>query len=124
MIALSNRVHMFARPDVRDKLTTFFIDILGFKVLESSDAPGLPTEVIAVVFSNGASLSVEFTENALDEQQARRGAWFELRTDDASALKQKVLDAGLPRVEYTGNDFFYFQAPGGQVMRIVSNDER
>ncbi|MGH2497738.1 MAG: VOC family protein [Ktedonobacteraceae bacterium] len=124
MIALSNRVHMFARPDVRDKLTTFFTGILGLKVLVSSDAPGLPTSVIAVVFSNGASLSVEFTEDALDEQQARRGAWFELRTDDANTLKQKVLDAGLPRVEYSGNNFFYFQAPGGQVMRIVSIDEK
>ena len=122
MIALSNRVHMFARPDVRDKLTAFFTDILGLKVLASADAPGLPTEVIAVVFSNGASLSVEFTEDALDEQQARRGAWFELKTGDPT-LKQKVLDAGLPGVEYTGNDFFYFQAPGGQVMRIVSIDE-
>jgi catechol 2,3-dioxygenase-like lactoylglutathione lyase family enzyme len=121
MIALSNRVHMFARPDSKDRLINFFSDILGFKVLTSSDAPGLPTQMIAIEFANGASLSVEFTEDALDEQQARRGAWFELRTDEADALKKKVLDAGLPRVEYLGNDFFYFQAPGGQVMRIVSN---
>lgn len=123
MIALSNRVHIFAHPNNSEKLIAFFTNILGFKVLTSSDAPGLPTQVIAIVFSSGASLSVEFTEDALDERQARCGAWFELRTDEADALKKKVLDAGLSRVEYLGNDFFYFQAPGGQVMRIVSINE-
>jgi hypothetical protein len=116
MIALSNRVHLFARPSSKEQLTEFFTTILGCEVL--------PTPVLAFAFSNGASLSVEFTEDALDEQQARRGAWLELKTDDAPALKQKILAAGLPRVEYPGNDYFYFQAPGGQVLRIASTEER
>ena len=123
MIALSNRVHIFAHPTVKEKLTEFFTDILGCGPAVSLDAPGLATLVLAFQFQNGASLSVEFTEDALDEQQALRGAWFELITDDPSGLKQKVLDAGLSRVQYLGNEFFYFQAPGGQVMRIVSPDE-
>ena len=75
-------------------------------------------------FSNGASLSVEFTEDALDDQQAQRGAWLELRTDDALGLQQKLLAAGLPRVVHPYTPFFYIQAPGGQVFRIVSSDER
>jgi len=65
-------------------------------------------------------LSVEFTKDALDESQARRGAWLELKADDLVALKQRILDAGLPKVKYLGNDFFYFTTPDGQVMRIVS----
>ena len=124
MIALSNRVHIFARPNVKDKLAEFFTDILDCELLVSADAPGLPAPVLAFAFSNGASLSVEFTEDALNEKQARRGAWLELRTDDSSALRKKILDAGLPRVEYLGNDYFYFQAPGGQVLRIASTNER
>jgi hypothetical protein len=32
-----------------------------------------------------------------------------------------VLAAGLPRVVHPYTPFFYFQAPGGQVFRIVSN---
>ncbi len=123
MIALSNSVHLFAHPNSKEKLAAFFTDILGYKVLVGSDAPGLPTPVMAVKFANGAALSVEFTEDALDEQQARRGAWLELKSDDAAALKEKVLAAGLSRVHYPGNDYFYFQAPGGQVLRIVATTE-
>jgi hypothetical protein len=123
MLELSNRVHLFAHPAVKDKLNDFFTNLLGCKSLISPDAPGLSTPVLAYKFSNGASLSVEFTEEALDDKQARGGAWFELKTDDPADLKKKVLEAGLPRVEYAGNDFFYFQAPGGQVFRIVSPGE-
>ena len=123
MIALNNRVHIFASPDVKEKLIEFFTDILGCGPAISLDAPGLATPVLAFTFSNGASLSVEFTEDALNKKQAERGAYFELIVDDAPSLKEKILQAGLSRMEYMGNDFFYFQAPGGQVMRILSPDE-
>jgi hypothetical protein len=124
MIDLSNRIHMFARPNFKGDLIEFFTNILGCKVLVSSDATGLPESVLAFLFSNGASLSVEFTEDALDEKEARYGAWLELKTDDATAIQKKVLEAGLIRVEYPGNDYFYIQAPGGQVLRIASINER
>lgn len=114
MIALSQRVHIFARPASRYRLTEFFTTILGCKALMSPAAP-----VLTFAFSNGASLSVEFTDDALDEQQARRGAWLELQSNDAPALQQQILAAGYPRLPYAGNDYFYCQAPGGQVLRIA-----
>jgi hypothetical protein len=75
-------------------------------------------------FSNGASLSVEFTPDALSDQQAQRGAWLELRTDDALGLQQKVQAFGLKRVVHPYTPFFYIQAPGGQVFRLVESKER
>ena len=121
MIALSNSVHTYARPETKEKFLEFFTDILGLVAVESADAMGSPESIYAFKFSNGASLSVEFTEDALDDQQARRGAWLELRTDDAAGLQQRALAAGLPRVVHPYTPFFYIQAPGGQVFRIVSN---
>ena len=116
MVALSNRVHTYARPDRKEKLIDFFTNILGCEIV--------PAPVLVFAFSNGASLSVDFTEDALDEQQARRGAWLELRADNTAELREKVLAAGLHRIEFSGNNYFYFQAPGGQVFRIASSDER
>ncbi len=112
MIALSKRIHLFARPDIQEELTAFFTDIFGCRAVVR---PG--TSIVAVRFPNNASVSVEFTVDALDEEQAGRGAWLEIQIDDPVALQRKVLDAGLQRVDYaTGH--FYFQAPGGQVWGI------
>ncbi len=120
MISLINRVHTFARPTSREKLTEFFTTILGCEVLVIREGPGVPRPVIAFTFPNGGSLSVEFPEDALDEKQARRGAYLELKTDDPLKLQKTILEAGLPSVEeYTSNNYFYFQAPGGQVFRIA-----
>jgi hypothetical protein len=121
MIALSNSVHLYARPEAKEKFLAFFAQILGLEANKSSDATGGLEPIYGFKFSNGASLSVEFTEDALDDQQARRGAWLELRTDDAAELQQKVLAAGLQRVVHPYTPFFYIQAPGGQVFRIVSD---
>ncbi len=123
MIALSNSIHLYARPDSRKQFLEFFTSILGLEAVVSSDAVGSPEPIYAFEFSNGASLSVEFTQDALDDQQAQWGAWLELRTDDAVGLQQKVLAAGLPRVVHPYTPFFYIQAPGGQVFRIVSSKE-
>jgi hypothetical protein len=43
----------------------FFTGILGLEAVVSSDAVGSPELIYAFAFSNGASLSVEFTEDAL-----------------------------------------------------------
>ncbi len=113
MIGLSTRVHAYARPEVKEALLEFFTHIFEAEVISM---PG--TSIVAFRFPDNSSYSVEFTEDTLDEQQARRGAWLEVKTDDPEALKTKVLEAGLPQVEYvTGR--FYFQAPGGQVWGIL-----
>lgn len=120
MIALSNSIHLYARPETKEKFLEFFISVLG---LEAKAVPlyvkNSPEPMYSFAFSNGASLSVEFTEDALDDQQAQRGAWLELKTDNAGELQQKVLAFGLRKVSHPYTPFFYIQAPGGQVFRIV-----
>jgi hypothetical protein len=123
MIALNNSIHIYARPDMKEQFLEFFTGMLGLEAVASLDAVGSPEPIYAFVFSNGASLSVEFTEDSLSDQQAQRGAWLELRTDDAAGLQRSVLAAGLPRVTHPYTPFFYIQAPGGQVFRIVSSKE-
>jgi hypothetical protein len=124
MIALSNSIHLYARRDVKEQFLEFFTGILSLEAVESSVAKGSSEPIYAFKFSNGASLSVEFTEDALDDQQALRGAWLELRTDDAVSLQEKAQHAGLPRVVHPFTPFYYIQAPGGQVFRIVTSEER
>ena len=119
MNALSNSVHIYAHPESREQLMHCFSAILGVEAVASDDAPGLSAPVLAFRFPGGGALSVEFTEEALDERQARRGAWLEVRDDDPAAVQRNVLAADLPRLTHPGNDHFYFAAPGGQVLRVV-----
>jgi len=117
MIGLSNRVHTFARPQVKQALTEFFTQILEAEVVP---IPG--TSMLTFRFPNNSSYSVEFTNDALDENQANRSVWLEVITNDPEALQEKVIRAGLPQVEYlTG--LFYFQAPNGQVWGINSTSK-
>ena len=118
MITLRNRVHMFTHPKNKEPLIEFFATLLGCKMMGAPSS--LPQPILAFSFANGSSISVEFTEDVVDalyEQQARHGAWLELETDEPLTLKEKIRISGYHQFEYT-EGFFYFQIPGGQVMRI------
>jgi hypothetical protein len=112
MIALRNRVHLFTHPKNREALIDCFTTLLGGSIIAAQAS-------LAFQFVDGSAVSVDFTEevvDALDEQQARRGAWLELETDEPLTLTEKILATGYRHFEYKG--FFYFQIPGGQVMRF------
>ena len=83
-------------------------------------APGLAEPILAWRFPGGGALSVEFTDAALDDEQAARGAWLEVWAEDPEALRKTVLDAGLKQVRYSATNTFYFTAPGGQIFGIVA----
>lgn len=121
--AVSNRVHILVRPSLKEKLTACFADTLGCGAPLQLAAPGKPEPLLAFRFPAGGSISIEFTEDALDEKQARRGAWLEVKSDDPAALKKRILDAGLERIEYWATNNFYFVVPGGQVFGISQANE-
>jgi hypothetical protein len=118
-LALGNRAHFTARPEFRDKLVWCFSTLLRCGPPVSLVAPGLAEPILAFRFPGGGSVSIEFSEAALDEAAARRGAWLEIQTDDPDGLSKRILEAGLPRVEYFATTTFYFAAPGGQVFGII-----
>jgi hypothetical protein len=118
--AFSNRAHFFAPPRVKDSLIRCFRDVLGAGLPALLNAPGLAEPIVAFRFPGGGSVSIEFTEDAPDEQRARRGAWLEIWSSDPAALKRRILDAGLAQVSYPATNTFYFAAPGGQIFGVVS----
>ena len=68
--------------------------------------------------SRRGHLSIEFTDEAPDDEQPRLGAWLELRADDPAAVLQAALEAGLTQVKHPGHPY-YFMIPGGQVFTIA-----
>jgi hypothetical protein len=127
MIELSNTIHGYARPETKERLSDFYVNVLGLTPITTPSRywTGSQDEFFGFQFPDGKLFSGEFTENALEDagndDQARRGLWLMLKTDDPEGLQQKVLAFGLKRIIHPYTDFFYIQAPGGQVFRIVSN---
>lgn len=121
-LAMTNRGHFLAQPQYRDALVRCFTDVLGCGPPMSLPAARGLGPVVAFRFPGGGAVSVEFTDRALDEADARRGAWLELKPADPDALERAVKAAGLPQVTYAATTTFYFAAPGGQVFGIARTD--
>jgi hypothetical protein len=124
-VALMNTAHLYARASEKERLLRFFTEVLGLSPREVSVAYVTAKEpMYAVTFANGAGLSVEFTNDALTDQAAERGAWLELTVTDQDAVEAKARVFGAKRIVHPATPFLYLQAPGGQVFRIVGHDEQ
>jgi hypothetical protein len=118
VIALGSNVHIFARPHRRQELARCFADVLRCGPVATLEHPGIERPMLLVRFPGGGHLSIEFTDDAPDDDRPRLGAWLELRADDPEAVLRAALDAGLQRVEHPGHPY-YFMIPGGQVFTIA-----
>ena len=121
MIVLGNNVHIFARPERRDELIRCFETIVGGRTVRMVEYPGINQPMLLVSFPGGGHLSVEFTDDAPDNEEPRLGAWLELRSNDPAATLRVALDAGLVQVRHPGHAH-YFMIPGGQVFTIAPTD--
>lgn len=117
MIALGSNVHIFARPHRRGELTHCFETVLGSPA-RIVEFPGIDQPMLIVSFPGGGHLSIEFTDDAPDDEQPRLGAWLELRAGDPAAVLQAALEAGLTEVKHPGHPY-YFMIPGGQVFTVA-----
>lgn len=118
MIALGNNVHIFARPHRHKELARCFETALKCGPVRTVEHPGIDQPMLIVSFPGGGHLSIEFTDEAPDDEHPRLGAWLELRADDPAAVLQTALDAGLTRVRHPGHPY-YLMIPGGQVFTIA-----
>lgn len=124
MLALGNRAHVVVPPEAREPLIRCFTDVFGCEPPVVLRAPGLAQPILAFRFPDGGSISFEFSSDAAGERRARDGAWLEVRSDDPSALEQKVLAAGLRRLSHPATRTFYFSLPGGLVLGIARDGGR
>jgi hypothetical protein len=122
---LGARVHLFVRPEARERFISLFRDVLGCDVAEPDF--GLAYPILLVSFPDGSRFTVEFSDlapkekdgDSVDDTSAFRGAWIEFRTTDVSGYQQKLREVGIPEFRHPGSKHVYFSAPGGQVFRLI-----
>jgi len=51
-----------------------------------------------------------------------KSVWLEIQSDNVDEMTQRILDFGVRKLDIP-DPHLYFQAPGGQVLRLVGIDE-
>jgi hypothetical protein len=116
--ALGNNAHIFAKPHRRDELRWCFEWALHCGEVATVSHRGMAEPMLLVRFPGGGLLSIEFIDDAPDDDEPRLGAWLELRADDPASLYQAAIDAGLLPVRHPAHPY-YVMVPGGQVFAIA-----
>lgn len=128
IVGLGARVHLFVRPELRQRFRQLFEEVLECPVVDRDF--GLEHPIMLVRLPDGTSFSVEFTDAApadippseVSDERAFRGAWLEFRTRNLAGSQERLRQAGIPEFKHRGSQHSYFSAPGGQVFRLLDVD--
>jgi hypothetical protein len=102
----------------RDSIRRFYCDVLnGTITKEESDRDFIRLENnFYVVFLHGdVPDESEFLRTA-------RSVWLEMKSDNVEEMTRKILDFGVRKLDIP-DPHLYFQAPGGQCLRLVGIGE-
>lgn len=103
----------------RDKIRRFYCDVLGGTITKAEDERDFlrlgENFYIAFLYGDVPDES-EFLRTA-------RSVWLEIKSDNVKEMTRKILESGLIRKLEVPDPHLYFQAPGGQCLRLVGIDE-
>jgi catechol 2,3-dioxygenase-like lactoylglutathione lyase family enzyme len=102
----------------RDSIRKFYCDVLGGKLTKAEDEKDFlrlgEDFYIGFLYGDVPDES-EFLRNA-------RSVWLEIKSDNVEETTRKILDFGVRKLE-VADPHLYFQAPGGQCLRLVGIHE-
>lgn len=114
-VIFGNHTAVHAARSEQDRIRKFYGDVLGCKVRVKTD------EVDRFELDDFHFVFV-WQNAALDANDFLKAIWLELKTDNTEEMQQKILAFGVKKLDVP-DPHLYFQAPGGQVFRLVGIDE-
>ena len=114
-VILGNHTAVFAARSEQDKIRRFYRDVLG-------GAARVETDEVDRFQLDDVHFCFVWQDAALDPDHFLRAIYLELATDDVEATRRRIRDFGVKVLEIP-DPHFYFQAPGGQVFKLVGVDE-
>jgi catechol 2,3-dioxygenase-like lactoylglutathione lyase family enzyme len=102
----------------QSRIRQFYRDVLGCEIIRESDEKD--------DFRLGGNFYIgvlyEDESVALDQRGFSKAIYLELQADDVEELRQRIVDFGVNVLDMQ-DPHLYFQAPGGQVFRLVGINE-
>jgi len=103
----------------RDRIRKFYCDVLGGKIMKADPERDF--------LRLGENFYIGFLYGDVPDESAflrtARSVWLEIKSGNVEEMKRKILDSGLVRKLEVPDPHLYFQAPGGQCLRLVGIDE-
>jgi len=116
-VNFGNHSKIIALSSEQGQIRKFYCDVLG------CEATKLSKTVDYFRIGNDFFLAVLYGDSVLSQSDLLKSIWLEIRTDDPKVLNAKIRDFGIREIESWDKDHLYFQAPGGQVFRVVKVGE-
>ncbi|HEY4149442.1 MAG TPA: VOC family protein [Chitinophagaceae bacterium] len=103
----------------RDSIRKFYCDVLGGKIMKAD-----PERDFVRL---GEDFFIGFLYGDVPDEsgfsRTARSIWLEIKSDNVEEMSRKIIGSGLVRKLEIPDPHLYFQAPGGQCLRLVGIDE-
>jgi catechol 2,3-dioxygenase-like lactoylglutathione lyase family enzyme len=118
-VILGNHSSVIVPRRDRDNIRKFYCDVLGGTITKAEDERDF--------LRLGDDFYIGFLyADVPDESQflrTARSVWLEIKSDNVEEMARTILDSGVVRKLEVPDPHLYFQAPGGQCLRLVGIDE-
>jgi catechol 2,3-dioxygenase-like lactoylglutathione lyase family enzyme len=118
-VIFGNHSSVLVPRQERDRIRKFYCDVLGGKIMKVDPE----RDFIRL----GDDFYIGFLYGDVADESAflrsARAIWLEIKSDDVEHMTRKILDSGVVRKLELPDPHLYFQAPGGQCLRLVGIDE-
>jgi hypothetical protein len=118
-VIFGNHSSVIVPRQERENIRRFYCEVLGGKITKGeSDRDFLLL---------GGDFYIVFLYGDVPDESAflrtARSVWLEIKSDKVEELSRQILESGLVRKLELPDPHLYFQAPGGQCLRLVGIDE-
>jgi len=118
-IIFGNHSSVIVPRQDRDGIRKFYCDVLSGKITKADlerDFVRLGDDFYIAFLYGDVPDESEFLRTA-------RSVWLEIKSDNVKETSREILESGLVRKLELPDPHLYFQAPGGQCLRLVGIDE-
>ena len=118
-VIFGNHLSVIVPRQDRDSIRKVYCDVLGGKIMKAD-----PERDFVRL---GENFYIGFLYGDVPDESAflrtARSVWLEIKSDDVEKMSRKILESGLVRKLNVPDPHLYFQAPGGQCLRLVGINE-
>jgi hypothetical protein len=117
-VTIGNHAAVVMPAGSRDRIREFYCGVLGCEITRESDQKD------DLQLGDDFHFGILYGDFAEESEFLRSGKaiYLELKSNNVEGLRQRIIDSGVAVLDVP-DPHLYFQAPGGQVFRLVGIDE-